>query len=231
MPYRVALLNFEGPLDLLLQLVERSQLEASTLSLALVTEQYLDYAAGLKSINPLEASQFAALAAKLLYIKSLLLLPAAEPDSYEEIDDLQRQISAYGTYRNSARALAGMLATGQKSWGRPAQVKAIQAGIPSHLTLGALKKAYKMVTKPEIPPHRIAPSKISMPQMIERFVNYGGNGSFTLNGFFSTLASRGEVALGFIAALELARQNRLKLTQRDQFSIIEVDYATTHLSA
>ena len=75
MDYQVRLPVFEGPLDLLLHLIEREKLDISTVSLALVTDQFLDYLQGIESVQAATLADFLAMAARLVWLKSRLLLP------------------------------------------------------------------------------------------------------------------------------------------------------------
>ena len=105
--YQVALPVFEGPLDLLLHLIERQELDITAISLAQVTNQYLEYLAGASERDPDNLADFLVVAAKLLLIKSRVLLPQppAPPAAEEEDlgDDLVRQLVEYKRFKEAAR--------------------------------------------------------------------------------------------------------------------------------
>ncbi|HAF61514.1 MAG TPA: hypothetical protein DCK95_04235 [Anaerolineaceae bacterium] len=96
---------FEGPLDLLLQLIEKEELDITQLSLAKVTDQYLSHLSLIQDRDPLEVSAFLVIAAQLVLIKSRILLPV-EAESIAELeieggDDLVRQLLEYKKYKNA----------------------------------------------------------------------------------------------------------------------------------
>lgn len=226
MAYQVALLNFEGPLDLLLQLVEQARLSPATVSLGELTEQYLEHLTAAK-LDPGEASGFSAVAAKLLYIKSVGLIPNTDTSEAEEAaEELQQQIEAYGHYREAAAFLAQLWQAPERSWGRPrTQCSAGSPNLPPNVTLSALQKAFATATASHQATHTVAPEVISIKEMMLQLATEAPS---SLNDFFGRLGSRLEIVVAFLAALELWRAGRLQLTQTQQFSIIGIDHANPH---
>ena len=223
MTYQVALLNFEGPLDLLLQLVERADLPASELSLTDLTEQYLRYSGALAALDPVEAVGFTGLASKLLYLKSLALLPVAEEPA-EEVAELQAQLAAYKHYRSAATTLAAALAGGRRSWGRAVAAQPRQSAPPPNAAPAALLQALVAVQAKAATPnhHRVARPTISLAEMTGRLQQAAAGGAATLQGFFEHLEDRVEVVVAFLAALELWRSGALQLAQDGQFKVIRL---------
>ncbi len=226
MTYQVALLNFEGPLDLLLQLVERSDLPASELSLADLTDQYLTYSGALKTLDPGEAVGFTGLASRLLYLKSLALLPAPD-EPVEEVIELEAQLAAYRHYRQAATTLATALMEGGRSWGRAVAAQPQQPAPARNLTPAALYEALTAAHAKLATParHTVGAPTVSLTEMTRRLEVAGGKQAATLQDFFERLESRVEVVVAFLAALELWRMGRLRLTQDGQFTLIHVAYA------
>ena len=229
MKYQVALLNFEGPLDLLLQLVEKSRLDSTEVSLATVTDQYIAHLESLDRLEPYETSRFTALAAKLLYIKSLALLPDAQnQESAEEIEDLKHQLEEYGVYRDAAKILLQQAQKGQRSYPRLHRAKPVTEALPPNVTPPALQRALQdALSRYETPKIHIAPTpSITIEQMTVRMQSFiKTQPQPTLQGWFSQLQNQTEVVVAFLAALELWKAGSLSLTQSGQFSIIKVDYA------
>jgi len=223
MSYQVNVLDFEGPLDLLLQLVEQARLSASDVSLAAVTEQYIGHINQLPQLDAAETSRFSVVAAKLLYIKSAGLLPDGE--DLEETAELEQQLAAYGSYRQAAAVLSELLRTPRQSWSRPSTLTDLsRIGTPG-LTTDQLRKALQEALDRQTPPVHAAPRPtISLQTMIKRLQAASGT---SLQAFFGQLESRQEIVVAFLAALELWRRGQLQLIQKQQFSIIQVDYATT----
>jgi segregation and condensation protein A len=110
MDYRVELETFQGPLDLLLYLVKRNEVDVRDIPIAKVAEQFLDYLNVLQLIDVEWAGDFLVMAATLMEIKSRLLLPQTEEDKGGEDDprlELVRQLLEYKKYKDAAAALEG----------------------------------------------------------------------------------------------------------------------------
>jgi len=107
--YKISTEVYEGPLDLLLQLIESAELDITKLSLAKVTDQYLTYLQEISSRDPVEVSAFLVIAAKLVFIKSSILLPSPESiddEGEEDIgDQLARQLLEYKKFKDVAEWL------------------------------------------------------------------------------------------------------------------------------
>jgi segregation and condensation protein A len=125
--------EFEGPLDLLLQLVERRRLPIAELSLVAVAEQYLDQVQALEAVQPDVLSEFLAMAARLLLLKSRALLPAIAPpeadgdDEPESAEELLRRLEAYRAFKEVAEELRRLDAEGGGAYARGAQAPAENA--------------------------------------------------------------------------------------------------------
>lgn len=108
MQYEVRLPVFEGPLDLLLYLIRKNELDIYNIPISEITEQYLKYIELMKSLNLDLAGEYLVLAATLLHIKSRMLLPHYEDEEDEEEDpreELVQQLLTYQAFREAARAL------------------------------------------------------------------------------------------------------------------------------
>src|SRR6476661_3376697 len=113
--FRIALPNFEGPLDLLLHLIREHKLDIFDIPIALITEKYLEHLALMREINLDIAGEFLVMASTLLHIKSRLLLPKQETtevpaDNDDHLDpraELVRRLLEYQKYKDAAQQLAG----------------------------------------------------------------------------------------------------------------------------
>lgn len=108
--YHVRIENFEGPLDLLLHLIKKNQINIYDIPIALITKQYLDYIEAMKTLNLAVAGDFLVMAATLLQIKSKMLLPVEEKESDEEEgpdprEELVRRLLEYKAYKEAASRL------------------------------------------------------------------------------------------------------------------------------
>jgi segregation and condensation protein A len=122
--YKITTDVFEGPLDLLLQLIENAELDITKVSLARVTDQYLTYLRSLVTRDPVEVSAFLVIAAKLVFIKSSILLPSVNDEGEEQQEDigeqLARQLVEYKQFKNIADWLSERQASGLRSYYRVA---------------------------------------------------------------------------------------------------------------
>ena len=123
--YKISTEVYEGPLDLLLQLIEQAELDITKLSLAKVTDQYLSHLNSLTDQDPTEVSAFLVIAAKLVLIKSSILLPShvgVENESEEDLgDQLARQLIEYKKFKEKALWLKNRQDLGLRSYLRVAQ--------------------------------------------------------------------------------------------------------------
>src|SRR3989344_5157057 len=97
--------QFEGPLDLLLQLIEQQELDITTVSLAKVTDQYLQYLEELERIVPEEVADFLLVASKLIYLKSKYLLPDLAVADEQDSGDLERQLKMYRQFYEASKVM------------------------------------------------------------------------------------------------------------------------------
>jgi len=93
--HQISLEQFEGPLDLLLQLIEKNKLQVTEISLAQITDQYLDYIAGSEQVASEEMADFLLIASKLIYLKSKYLLPDLSLVDEDDADSLEKQLKIY----------------------------------------------------------------------------------------------------------------------------------------
>lgn len=147
--YEIKLEKFQGPLDLLLQLIEQEELDISEVSLAQVTDQYLEYLEAVEEMNPEEVADFLVVAAKLLLIKSRLLLPSLDLGGEQEVEDLKRQLEIFRKYLEAGRQIDKMWKQGNVGWVRekPLMLKTeLHAFVqPPGLTREVLEKALRKV--------------------------------------------------------------------------------------
>jgi len=122
--YKVQLESYSGPLDLLLYLIRRDEIDVYDIPISRVLEQYLEYVRLLEELDPDTAGEFLVMAATLMEIKSRLLLPKPPPESQEADDwldpraDLVRQLLAYRSFRDAAEGLNRMAAIRSQRFGR-----------------------------------------------------------------------------------------------------------------
>jgi segregation and condensation protein A len=225
--YQVALPVFEGPLDLLLHLIERQELDITQVSLAQVTNQYLEYLARASERNPDNLADFVVVAAKLLLIKSRVLLPQpAIPPPPEEEDigeDLVRQLIEYRRFKKVAQWLQDLNAQGLRSYVRLGAVPRIDRVVDlGDVTLDDLLAAVReaLAVKPAEPSVNgvVAPIAITIADqidLIERETDQGRSVSFRT--LLKRTSSRLEVIITLLALLEMVKQLRVTMRQDQLF--------------
>src|SRR6266851_3360995 len=134
--YRIRLDEFEGPLDLLLHLIKKNEINIYDIPIAVITKQYLDYISVMKTLNLVVAGEFLVMAATLIHIKSRMLLPV-EADGDDEEDggedpraELVRRLLEYKQFKEAAGELVQRGQQWREVFGRPAIVGADGQGLP-----------------------------------------------------------------------------------------------------
>jgi segregation and condensation protein A len=230
--YQVALPVFEGPLDLLLHLIEREELDITRVSLAQITNQYLEYLAHLSERDPDSLADFLVVAAKLLLIKSRVLLPQPPASiSSEDEDvgqDLIQQLIEYKRFKEAAGWLKQLDEKGMQSYIRLAGVPTLDRVVDlGEVTLGDLLAAVHdvLAVKPPEPSVNgtVAPVRISIADqitLIERKTSRGRTVSF--RRLLGEATSRTEVIVTLLALLEMVKQLRVTMRQDRRFGDIQI---------
>ncbi|MGQ9599100.1 MAG: segregation and condensation protein A [Anaerolineae bacterium] len=232
--YQVALSVFEGPLDLLLHLIEREELEITQVSLAQITDQYLAYLNQLEDRDPENLAEFLVIAAKLLLIKSRALLPQpSRPlvSDREEIDigeDLVQRLVEYKKFKEAARWLQEIEAQGFCSFVRlPGTLPSERSLDLGGVTLDDLVNAIQEVLtlKPPAPSvnETVPPLTITVEEQME-FIDRQTTPGYPVS--FRTLigqaANRLEIIVTFLALLEMVKQRRVIIRQERLFGDIVI---------
>lgn len=230
--YNVQTPVYEGPLDLLLDLIERAELDITEVSLALVTDQYLAYLSGVEQLSADEISAFLVIASKLLQIKSEALLPrppAREPGEEDAGRSLVDQLKLYKRYKE----IGGWLHTRQDSnlrtFLRIAPPPKVEPKLDlSNLTLekliAAAEIAFAREKQKEPLGSIIAAPRVTIREKIDlisktlREVQRS-----TFRAMLNDGASRLEIVVTFLAMLELIKRYRIDAHQEGLFSDIEIN--------
>lgn len=228
--YQLRLPIFEGPLDVLLRLIERNQLEITDVSLVEVTDQFLNYVASMSETAPGVLAEFTQIASRLLLLKSRSLLPSTktQDDEEPEPDDLTQQLLAYKAVRDAAVMLEERQKQGLNAFRRPptaedwGETSESLLPMPAAALVNALKRCVRRQT-PE--PDSFQPRPvISLADMTRRIVDRlrpGGRTRFT--ALLSGQPDRHEYVAGFVALLTLWKQRSIEVWQREHFGEIEVE--------
>ena len=230
--YRVSTPVYEGPLDLLLQLIEREELDITSLALAHVTNQYLAHLRALQEQAAEEVSAFLVIATKLLQIKSEALLPrppSREPGEEDPGEALAQQLIAYKRYRQIADQLSQREAKGFHAHLRLAAPPKVEGNLDlAGLGLADLVTAAFQVffnTKYE-PPLSIlvAPPRITIREkiiLIAQILREKGRTTFL--ALLSGKRSRLDIVVTFLAMLELIKRSYVRAQQSSLFGDINIE--------
>jgi segregation and condensation protein A len=231
--YTVQLPAFEGPLDLLLRLIERAELDITTIALAQVADEYLAQVRALDAPDPASLSAFLVIAARLLLIKSRALLPrqAAPGGSDEPLDEceaLARQLHEYQRYKQAAALLRAWDDQGRRAYTRAAApLPALpQRHAPLDVTLSEMIAAVQrrmQLLLPLDPPAAPLPTPkmISVPEMAERIQERLRRQAWLgFEDLLSLAAQRVEVVVALWAVLELLKRRAIVVEQDQLFGPI-----------
>ena len=228
--FQLQLPVFEGPLDLLLYLIEREELDITAVSLVQVTDQYLSYLHSGERIDADALAEFIAVGARLLYIKSRALLPRPPSDGeeLEELgDDLVQRLREYRRFKEAAAALRAIEEQGLRAYPRLAPPPSLP--LPTGLdgvTLDLLTSIVREVLqrRPEEPPEVVVERQVvTVEQKVgELSAELQHRKRLSFRAFISACRSRIEVIVSFMAVLELIKSLRLRAEQDTMFGDINL---------
>jgi len=219
---------FEGPLELLLVLAERDEVDIFQVSLASLTEVYLAEIAALEERDPVEMAEFLWLAARLLLLKSIRLLPGEEPDD-EEADllgweeDVRTRLLEYRAYKEMAEKLMERAAADEPSYPAPARQVEVE-GQEEPIQVAALIAAFQAVLA-RVPPRPLvyAGTRWTVEDKLAFLRQRLETGGFDLVDVILECADRLEAVITFVAVLEMLRQSEIRVRQERNFGRILVE--------
>lgn len=230
MEYRVQLEEFQGPLDLLLQVIEKNELDITEVSLAQVADQFITYVNSIEEERPEELVDFLVIASRLMLIKSKSLLPMLEFEGAdEEAEDLERQLRMYKQFARAAEDVEKMW----KSDGRMSSRTKLKADIaqtfypPEGVTVTTLRESFEAVLG------RIKTSAKEKQQKVRKVLNLKSRIMHIRGVLFDTISvgfsklvgnkqNKTEVVVTFLALLELVKQKAVTVEQGEQFTDITI---------
>ncbi len=233
--YNVRLDTFEGPLDLLLHLIRKNELDIYDIPIALITKQYLEYLSFLKELNLEVAGDFLVMASTLLQIKSRMLLPDPEPEEGEgeqEEDprtELVRRLLDYQRYKEAGQHLGERELLGREVFARrvvvPELVPPADDGI-LELDLFELAESFRALLT-RVPTARvhevIGYETITIADAINEILSLlQERGMLAFDALFDLDNSRERLIVNFLALLELCRLKMLKVLQNADCGTIYV---------
>jgi len=232
--YKVRLEIFEGPLDLLLYLIKRDEIDIYDISLERITRQYLEYLEAFKELNIEVAGEFVVMAANLIYLKSRSLLPADQQPPEEEVDeddprwDLIRQLIEYKKFKEAAMQLQVRELEQERIFARVGngigpEIATLHLGeVGIFQLINAFQNVIKRLEARE-DLQEIAGENFTVSDKIDRILQTLADGkAIKFSELFARMASRVEIVVTFLALLELIRLKQVRAIQPNEFDEIEI---------
>jgi segregation and condensation protein A len=231
--YKVKLEVFEGPLDLLLYLIKQDEIDIYDISLERITGQYLEYLQAFKELNIELAGEFIVMAANLIYLKSRSLLPVdqqpPEEDAVEDDPrwDLIRQLIEYKKFKEAAAELHLRALEQEQIFARESSSLLLQEPLRlEEVGIFQLISAFQTVIKrieARQDVQEIFAERFSVSEKIDIILQRVANGArLRFSDLFGAAVSRVEVAVTFLALLELIRLKQVRALQKNMFEEIEI---------
>jgi segregation and condensation protein A len=230
MKYSVKLPVFEGPLDLLLHLIEREELDITKVALAQVTGQYLRHIENLIERDIDELAGFIVIASRLIQIKSEALLPRPvmrEPGEEDPGEALAQQLIVYRRFKAIADFLAAREELGGRTYVRIHSSPAREAILDLEgVTVADLFEAYKVAVskrrKQQVP--NVAPQRVRIRDKIASILEALRRRKFTsFRAIVDSAATRLEIVVSFLAVLELVKLRKISAKQEQLFGEIALE--------
>lgn len=224
----IKLEKFQGPLDLLLQLIELEKLNITEVSLSQITEQFLRFLDKLENDRSEELADFLVIATKLVYLKSKTLLPYLYPEE-DEGPSLTDQLKMYQQYILASKKINILWAQNRISYGRvEPPVKNTEFVLPLNAhTDDLLKSMEKLVSRlrPLNPLPKITIDRaVSVKQKVDSIWNaLKQHKKINFKDLLATAENKTEVIVSFLAILELMRDQKAYINQESAFGSMEVN--------
>lgn len=236
--YKVQLDVFEGPLDLLLYLIRREELDIYNIPIRRITEQYMEYLGLMRMLDLNIAGEFLVMAATLMMIKSRMLIPDDQLEEMEEEEDdprwdLVRQLVEYKKYKDAAGRLETFEATQENIFrlGSDTVVLDDESGLSvEDVSLFDLIAAFNEALKNAIPETfgEIIADTFTVADKIDLILReVGRRGTIRFGDLFTGRAYRTEIVCTFLALLELMRLRHVEIRQAGVFGEITISAASS----
>lgn len=227
---QIKIQQFEGPLDLLLSLIEEQKLSITEISLAQVTEQFLSYVKQLEQIDPTALADYLTIAAKLLVIKSKAILPSLEVEVEEEDpgEDLTEKLLVYKQFKEVSKKLRELDNRKQQSFTRSLVFSQKinffpDPSITAQVLHQAILKVVEQLKELDNLPKAKVREAISIQEKISQLQNRLSSQIETkLSDLLANSKNKDEMIITFLALLELIKQRMFSVKQDDLFSDVTI---------
>ena len=231
-PYKINIPLFEGPLDLLLDLIKKQEMNIHDIQISKITSQYLDYLHQLEVQNIDVSAEFIYMAATLIYIKSKMLLPpdplaSAEEQSADPREELVQRLIEHEKYKNAAQLLYQKQQIEEHVWSRPDKSLYHDEGTEGELVVSLvdLVRVFQQVLerKKEVVRIELTHDVFTVAQMIAQLrsqILSSDTSTVSLIQFFEACPSRHAMIVAFLAVLEMVKLQAVAIVQEKQFGEI-----------
>lgn len=228
--FNIRLEKFEGPLDLLLKLIEEQKLDIASVSIAKVADDYLEYIRGEENISLENLSEFVNVASKIILIKSKNILPSLEitPEEEREIEDLEEQLRLYKKFKDAGIKIGGFLKVSRNAFSRDylMGVSSVFAP-PKNVNAFDLKKYFSRIIDQIVLPEKIPEEAVREIITLEDKISelqetLKKRIEMSFSELNSSSSDRIDVIVSFLAMLELVKQRIISAEQDEMFSEIKI---------
>lgn len=234
MSYQVAIEQFQGPLDVLLELIEQQELEITEISLAEIAETFIRHLEQVEERYPEELADFLIVATRLLYLKSRALLPYLEPDQDEMTgSQLADHLKMYKEFRDASAILTEWIQRNHFSIARPVttwQLQEVEFSPPTNVSPQRLAAVYEdIIDRVEnvikIPKAAIRKA-ITLKEKIAALTDVlKTHAELSFHSLIGKQTDKVEIVVTFLAILELIKQNTVVVNQSHKYSDITIKRA------
>jgi segregation and condensation protein A len=231
-PYKIHIETYEGPLDLLLDLIRKQEIDIHNIPIAKITAQYLDHLHHLEKLDIDVSADFLYMAATLIYIKSKMLLPTDPLAGLEEQQDpraeLVHRLLEHEKFKNAAQVLYQKQQVEDHTWSRPDRSLYASEETEGELivSLVDLVKVFQTVLerRREVVQIDLQHDPVTVAQMMEQLRKQLAlsDEAVSLIAFFEACASRRAMIVAFLAVLEMVRMQAVLLVQDAAFGDIRL---------
>jgi segregation and condensation protein A len=231
-PYKIQIPMYEGPLDLLLDLIKQQKMNIHDIQIAQITSQYLDYLHKLEELNVDVSAEFIYMAATLIYIKSKMLLPpdplaSAEEQAADPRAELVQRLVEHEKFKNAAQLLYQKQQIEENVWSKPDKSLYNDEAAEGEIVVSLvdLVKVFQQVLerRREVARIELQHEQFTVAQMIAQLraqILASEDSSANLIQFFEACASRHAMIVAFLAVLEMVKLQAILMVQEKQFGEI-----------
>jgi segregation and condensation protein A len=231
-PYKINIPLYEGPLDLLLDLIKKQEMNIHDIQIAKITSQYLDYLHKLEELNVDVSADFIYMAATLIYIKSKMLLPpdplaSPEEQSADPRADLVQRLVEHEKFKNAAQLLYQKQQIEENVWSKPDKSLYHDEGTEGELVVSMvdLVRVFQQVLerRKEVSRIELQHEQFTVAQMMAQLrgqILASDDNTVNLIRFFEACPSRHAMIVAFLAVLEMVKMQAIAMVQEKQFGEI-----------